>query len=219
MARPKRDKPLTEPLESVTVFFGMLMIFGVIAAAAVYVSQMFQPNWHGGAPSLCLSQPGTQVSDSAWHPPSDFTARPGSAITVDGAITACMNHPGAGQWLLYGLVQIPSVIVWVGTLFLLWRMIRTARLAGPFTPRVAMAMRRLGWFILGGSIVASMIHALALGALIVQMMNAPSPFAGVIYGLVRGVFPVPLLAGAALLTLARFIRLGAIMDDEIKATV
>jgi hypothetical protein len=219
MARPKREKPLTEPLESVTVFFGMLMIFGVLAAAALYLFQMFQPNWHGGPASLCLSLPGTQVADSGWRPPPDFTARPGSAISVSGAVVACVNHPGARQWLLYSLVLIPSVIVWVGALFLLWRMIRTARLAGPFAPRVAMAMWRLGWFILGGSIIASVIHALALGALIVQMINAPSPLAGVIYGMVRGVFPVPLLAGAALLTLARFNRLGAAMDDEIKATV
>jgi hypothetical protein len=31
--------------------------------------------------------------------------------------------------------------------------------------------------------------------------------------------PFPLLAGAALLTLARIMRLGAVMDEEIKATV
>jgi hypothetical protein len=31
--------------------------------------------------------------------------------------------------------------------------------------------------------------------------------------------PVPALAGAALLTFARIIRLGADMDDEIKGTV
>jgi hypothetical protein len=34
-----------------------------------------------------------------------------------------------------------------------------------------------------------------------------------------GLLPVPALAGAALLTLARIIRPGAEMDSEIKATV
>ena len=39
------------------------------------------------------------------------------------------------------------------------------------------------------------------------MVNLPSPFALVIYGAARGVLPFPLLAGAALLTLARIMRL------------
>jgi hypothetical protein len=51
------------------------------------------------------------------------------------------------------------------------------------------------------------------------MTSLPSPFALVIYGAVRGVLPFPLLAGAALLTLARIMRLGALKDDEIRATV
>jgi len=35
----------------------------------------------------------------------------------------------------------------------------------------------------------------------------------------RSVLPVPLIAGAALLTFARIIRLGAAMDEEIQAAV
>jgi hypothetical protein len=40
-----------------------------------------------------------------------------------------------------------------------------------------------------------------------------------IWAPIRGLFPVPALTGAALLTFARIIRLGATMDDEIKGTV
>ena len=36
---------------------------------------------------------------------------------------------------------------------------------------------------------------------------------------IRAVLPVPALAGAALLTFARIIRLGADMDDELRRTV
>lgn len=36
---------------------------------------------------------------------------------------------------------------------------------------------------------------------------------------VTALFPAPVIAGGALLTFARVIRLGAVMDDEIKATI
>ena len=36
---------------------------------------------------------------------------------------------------------------------------------------------------------------------------------------IRALLPVPALAGTALLTFARIIRLGADMDDELKGTV
>jgi hypothetical protein len=156
--------------------------------------------------------------NSSWTQPN-VTPRPGASVSITGSLQACLDHPGAGQWLLYGLMLVPPVIVWTGSLFLLWRTIRMARLAGPFTSPVASAMRWLGWFILGGSTVAAVIHAAALGTLLVQMINLPTPFAFVIFDAVRGVLPFPLLAGAALLTLARIMRLGAVMDDELKATV
>ena len=213
MSRPERER-LTEPLESVTLFIGLLLLSAVGGVVAVNVLS------HTGAlpASLCVHQPQAQYGNSGWAQ-SLVTARPGASVSIDGSLQACLDHPGTGQRVLYGLMLIPPVIVWTGSLFLLWRTIRMARLAGPFTPRVASAMWRLGWFILGGSAAVAVIHAAALGTLLVQMINLPSPFASVIWGAVRGVFPVPLLAGAALLTLARIIRLGAVMDDEIRATV
>jgi hypothetical protein len=36
---------------------------------------------------------------------------------------------------------------------------------------------------------------------------------------IRATMPVPALAGAALLTLARIFRLGVTMDDELRGTV
>jgi len=205
---------LTEPLESVTLFIGLLLLSAVGGVVAVNVLS------HTGVlpGSLCVHQPQAQYGNSDWAQ-SVVTARPGASVSIDGSLQACLDHPGAGQWVLYGLMLIPPVIVWTGSLFLLWRTIRMARLAGPFTPQVASAMRRLGWFILGGSATVAVIHAAALGALLVQMISLPSPFAFVIYGAVRGVLPFPLLAGAALLTLARIMRLGAVMNDEIRATV
>jgi hypothetical protein len=205
---------LTEPLESVTLFIGLLLLSAVGGVVAVNLLSRT-----GVLPgSVCVHQPQAQYGNSGWAQ-SLVTARPGASVSIDGSLQACLDHPGAGQWVLYGLMLIPPVIVWTGSLFLLWRTIRMARLTGPFTVPVASVMRRLGWFILGGSAAVAVIHAAALGALLVQMTSLPSPFAFVISGAVRGVLPFPLLAGAALLTLARIMRLGAVMDEEIRATV
>jgi hypothetical protein len=205
---------LTEPLESVTLFIGLLLlsVVGIVVAVNLLSHTWAMPS------SVCVHQPQAQYSNSGWSQPL-VTARPGASVSVDGSLQACLDHPGAGQWVLYGLMLIPPVIVWTGSLFLLWRTIRMARLAGPFTAQVASAMWWLGWFILGGSAAAAVIHAATLGALLVQMINLPSPFVFVIYDAARGVLPFPLLAGAALLTLARIMRLGAVMDDELRATV
>jgi hypothetical protein len=212
MRRSVADR-LTEPLESVTLLVGVLLLSAVAGVAAVLVSSQTALS-----PSLCVHQPQAQYGSGDWTQ-TLVTARPGASVSIDGSLQACLGHPGAGQWVLHGLMLIPPVIVWTGSLFLLWRMMRMARVTGPFTPQVASAMRRLGWFILGGSVTASVIHAAALGGLLVQMVNLPGPFAFVIEGAVRGVLPFPLLAAAALLTLARITRLGAVMDDEIRATV
>jgi hypothetical protein len=77
-------------------------------------------------------------------------ARPGASINVISTVEGCAIHPGTGQWALYGLAEVPTILAWCGVLLLLWRLIRSAGRAGPFAPAVATAMRQLGWFILAG---------------------------------------------------------------------
>ena len=93
-------------------------------------------------------------------------------------------------------------------------MMVTARRNGPFTPRVATAMRRFGWFIIIGSTVAAVVHLIAIDALLTIMTKITSPFPNLI--LVPLHLPIPILTGAALLTFARIITAGAAMDAEIR---
>ena len=211
-------KKLTEPLASVTSFFGMLMVLALAVFAGLWV---FGSGAYGGTPSVCENQPGITYS-GPWQPPY-LAARPGASINVNSTIEACANHPGIGQWALYGLAEVPTILAWCGVLLLLWRMIRVADRAGPFTPAVATAMRRLGWFILAGSLTVAVLRAVSTGLLLSGQLQGDtmginlSP--GLAWGVVRATLPVPALAGAALLTLARIFRVGAAMDDELKGTV
>jgi len=95
-----------------------------------------------------------------------------------------------------------------------------ARRGGPFTVRVAAAMRVLGWYIIAGAALAAAIQQLAT-VLLLRSLVAPPPeeVGSVALVALRALVPVPALAGAALLTFARIVRLGAAMDDEIQGTV
>jgi hypothetical protein len=88
------------------------------------------------------------------------------------------------------------------------------------SPSVAAAMRLLGWFIIAGAVLAAAVVELATVTLL-RTMVAPAPegIGTVVVAAGRAVLVVPALAGGALLTFARIVRLGAAMDDEIKSTV
>ena len=81
----------------------------------------------------------------------------------------CADHATLGEQALSVVAALPAVLFWGGVLFLLWRMMVTARRNGPFTPRVAAAMRRLGWFIIIGSTTAAVVHLIAIDTLLTIM--------------------------------------------------
>jgi hypothetical protein len=213
-------RKLTEPLESVTGFFGTLMVLALAVFAGFWA---FGSGIYSAGPGqVCENQPGATYSGE-WQTPY-VSAKPGASIDIIGTVQACTNHPGIGQWALYDLTEVPTILAWCGVLLLLWRMIRVADQAGPFTPAVATAMRRLGWFILAGSLTVAVLRAVSTGLLLSGQLEAGTTqggdlFVELVWGVIRATMPVPALAGAALLTLARIFRVGAAMDDELKGTV
>lgn len=212
--RPK----LTEPLATVTAVFGGLLL-AALAAGAVFAlagSGSFGGFGHG---PICATQPNTWYSGSGWSGHLGVAALPGASVSINGTLQACAAHPGIGQRALYTLMSLPGLLVWGCVLLLLWRVIGAAGRSGPFTVQVAAAMRRLGWLIIAGSAAAAAVQGFALDQLLSTMLTTRNGFGDVITAPISALLPVPALAGAALLTFARIIRLGADMDDEIKGTV
>ena len=214
MTTSDERRRLTEPLDSVTTFFGTLMIIAALVGVAFLV---FGSGSFGGVPgNVCVTQPGTQYGDSGWDT-SFATARPGHSISIIGSLQVCADHATLGEQALGVLAALPAVLFWGGLLFLLWRTMVTARRDGPFTPRVAAAVRRLGWFIIIGSIAAAVVHLIAIDALLTIMTKIDdNPYPDLI--LVPLHLPIPVLTGAALLTFARILKAGAAMDAELQGT-
>jgi hypothetical protein len=210
-------RKLTEPLGSVTAVFGGVLVT-VTLIVAVFALTGSGSLWGFGRVLICATHPGTYGS-GAWSTAYlGVTARPGASISVNGALQACANHPDIGQRALYTLTDLPGWLVWGCLLFLLWRVIAAARRTGPFTPQTAAAMRRLGWLIIAGTAIAALIQGFAQDELL-HTMIAPASFDNLITLPFHALLPVAALTGAALLTFARIIRVGAAMDDEIKGTV
>jgi len=207
---------LTEPLGTVTaVFSGLLMGatgFGVVLA----LSDSGSVGGFGDA-TICATQPNATYSGSTSY--LGVAHLPGTSISVNGALQVCANHPDTWQRVLYTLISLPGLLAWACVLFLLWWVIRDARLTGPFTVQTSRAMRRLGWVIIVATAVATAVQGFALDQLLNTMLVAQNDFGDVATRPFHALLPVPILAGAALLTFARIIRVGADMDDEIKATV
>jgi hypothetical protein len=205
---------LTEPLESVTRFFGVLMLIAALVGVAFLV--FGSGGTYGGLPgAVCATQPATEYSGD-WNTAA-VTVRPGHTVSIIGSLQVCADHATLGEQTLGVVAALPAVLFWGGVLFLLWRMMVTARRNGPFTPRVAAAMRRLGWFIIIGSTTAAVVHLIAIDALLTIMTKITNPFPNLI--LVPLHLPIPVLTGAALLTFARIVKAGAAMDAEIQATI
>jgi hypothetical protein len=205
---------LTEPLESVTRFFGALMIIAVLVGVAFLV---FGSGTYGGLPgNVCVAQPGAQYSSSGWDTPF-VTARPGHSVSIIGSLQVCADHASAGEQALGVVAALPAALFWGGVLLMLWRIMLTARRNGPFTRRVAVAVRRLGWFVIIGSTTAAVVHLIAVDTLLTTMARITNPFPNLIEVPLH--LPIPLLTGAALLTFARIVTAGAAMDAEIQATI
>ena len=214
MTTSDERRRLTEPLDSVTTFFGTLMIIAALVGVAFLV---FGSSTYGGLPgAVCVTQPGTQYGNGDWNT-SAVIARPGHSISIIGSLQVCADHATLGEQALGVLAALPAVLFWGGLLFLLWRTMVTARREGPFTPRVAAAVRRLGWFIIIGSIAAAVVHLIAIDALLTIMTKIDdNPYPDLI--LVPLHLPIPVLTGAALLTFARILKAGAAMDAELQGT-
>lgn len=212
-------RKLTQPLESVTVIFGALLLAFVALVTVSTLAGSGSFLGFGHAP-ICATLPGTYGSSNWTAAVFAITARPGASIAVNGTIQACTAHPGTVQRALYTLTSLPGWLMWAGVLFLLGRALSAARRAGPFTARTAAAMRRLGWLIIAGTAAAALIQGFAQNQLLNTMVASGTSFYSLLLSVpFHPLLPVSALAGAALLTFARITRLGAAMDDEIRGTV
>jgi hypothetical protein len=208
------DARLMGPLTRVVTVYSRFFALYVIAELlnAVYRAGKF--------PVVCANTPYSTVG--GW---SGIAVRPGAQLQSKGAVQVCASHPSVSQWFLYVLIRLPGLVVWAVGLILVWQLIRQAARSGPFSRQSADIMQRLGLVIIVGTAVAAALSALG-SELLGRMLLVSGGFTGAGIPLdilvsqpIQALLPWPALAGAALLSFARITRVGAALDEEVKATV
>jgi hypothetical protein len=210
-------EPLGGTVRILAVFMLMVVVLGLVL-----------PLMRGGSSALggvgdaavCVTQPNETYGSSAWTASNGFpyTPKAGAMININAALQACNQHPSLSQRTLATARTLPNTLMWLGVLFLLWRLVRTAERYGPFTLATARLLRFLGWFIIGGTIIAGFVEDAATDALLSSMLrNFNGSFADFLP--VNSGMIIAMLAGVVALTFARIVRVGARMDEDLQGTV
>ncbi len=223
-AKPRgRLARLTTPDRLATAVTLVFWFFAVFTALQVIVA-LTRAGILGGP--VLVSQPGPQpivwvaiAPPFLQHAGSVFIhsgLAPGVQASWTGAILGTA-HPTAGQALAFAVTLLPAGLLRVGALYLAMRLARTAARDGVYTVQAARLMLGLGWWLLAGGLVASVVGGFAqvnlLGLLVtwhVDWVHWPASW-GVSW-------PVEWF-GLGLIIFARIMRAGAGMRADLEGTV
>lgn len=127
-----------------------------------------------------------------------------------------ITAPDVAQRIWYTLAGLSSLVLYVGGLLLARRIIGRARRDGIFTLATARGLRSLGWFLVGGSLVGMVVSEVANNRLLATMVTNHVGW------ITFHFWHVPwamLIFGGTLLSIARVMRIGVEMNDELSSTV
>jgi Protein of unknown function (DUF2975) len=208
---------LTQPLGGLLTF---LAAIAVLAIAAGFIASGFRsggPSYAGLGPfPQCVGANINGVGYQA-HGPLLAGLKPGVMSGVGSTVSVCVPRPDAGQRALVFLTAAPGTLVGLIVLALTGWLLWTVRREGPFTPRIAGILRFLGWFVLLGWVAAEVAQNLAAAYFLASVETEPVPVASDAFS--GPSLLIPALAACTLLTLARIMRVGARMRDDLAGTV
>jgi len=169
-----------------------------------------------GADEVCVESP-----LAGWSSDGDAGMRavvePARGVSVSATtIRLCDGSPSGGQRTLSLVEQGSGFVYAAGLLLLLSLLLRTAR-QGFFVPRIALAVGRLGLYVLLGGLAAAFLHAWAASRLAATMVDGELAHPGLVATL-HGL-AAPLLAGFGLLTIGRVLVHAVPMQRELDTTV
>ena len=217
---------LVQPLGGIVLFLGVLALLALLftgigtftgsGMGAVlplsYPAGGWQPacadaningmSFNGDGPTLVGARGATSVSG-----PSD-------------PLSVCVLNATDEQRALSYLGSAPQTVLKLAIVVLVAWLLLVARRKGPFAPRVHRMLVVLGWLVIAGSAVATVAHEVAGAYFLASAVTVPVPVKDdVISALYDAMLGAPLLVGCALLTLARIMRAGSLMRDDLEGTV
>jgi hypothetical protein len=214
---PETQRRLTEPLGGAVWSILCLVVAILVIGLLATVTSRDSSFWGYGHGRVCAPVTITGL-DVAYRGDVVANARPGTSSSSSG-LEMCASHPTLGQRTLVTLTQAPTYMLYLAVLVQLWLLVLAARRNGPFALGVSRRLRGLGWFILAGAVVTAVGQSVARTFFTRSLVNTPVPaWSDAISSVLSNLFPL-LLIVCGLLTLARIIRAGARMYDDLAGTV
>ncbi len=223
---PGTRRKVTQPLGGTVWLFMRLTLLGLVLPPLLSLLNGGRVTSYGfGLGSACATVTLNGIAESGSQPMAQL--RPGMSSSP-GNVLLCANHPTLEQRFLVTLTQLPMTLLWLAVLILLGLLIRTVRLNGPFDIGVTRRLRFLAWFVLAAWLAVNAIQSYAAAAF--TATGYPRPIAGldqmpvpVLQDTIDGTLGtnwIPLLlVVCGLLSLARIIRIGAQMHDDLVGTI
>lgn len=211
---------------------GIVLLIGALALLALLLGGISMVAGRGMPTVLPLSYPA-----GGWQPVCADASINGMSFNGDGPtlvgargvtsvsgpsnpMSVCvMNATGPQRALAYLGSATPTVFKLAVFALVAWLLL-VARRDGPFAPRIHRLLTVLGWFIIAGSVVASLAHDVAGAYFLASAVTVPVPVKDdVVSALYDAVLSAPVLAGCAVLTLGRIMKAGSHMRDDLEGTV
>jgi hypothetical protein len=219
LAGVRANWKLTEPLGCAVSF---ILMFSVTLVAAVLLTSPWTKSnidFYGFTTGpACANVPLNGLSETGGGS-TIAHLRPQTSAGSTGQVSLCASHPTFGQRTLVTLTQAPAAVLYLAILLLLWQLIRTIRRDGPFADLVARRLRFLAWFILAGSAAVAAGQSIAQSAFASTIITDSVPADNNVVGALTDGLVLPVLIACGLLTLARVMRVGARMRDDLAGTV
>ena len=203
------------PFEPFATIVGVCATFWIAGLALGIVGALLGWGhlWGLGERTLCVQNDHYSIGNDGALPPS---FRPGVDVSA-AAMSLCVSHASLGQHVLNVLRQISFFALYTGALVLLWWLLNGAKRNGPFHAATAGRVRFLGWLLMLGGVLATSTERLANNLLLRTMMvpsDAPSWWANL-----PGLPPSLVLTGLGLIVVARILKVGVRMQDDLAGTV
>jgi hypothetical protein len=209
----KEKNPL-EPIAGVAagLFNIMVMSMGVGVLFAIFGGDAVS-FFGAGGPRVCADA-------NATYSGSQFPGMPPGVTVSSTGSQVCAASTDWFQHLLAVLVNVPEFVIFMGVLWAVRKLTRAAERDGVYSLALVSWVRRLGWWLTAGSVAAMVVRGVATTHLLASMLPGDSAEDQRPLGLINWDFPtVAFVAGLGVLTLARILRIGVGMREDLEGTV
>ncbi|MER5472926.1 DUF2975 domain-containing protein [Streptomyces sp. NPDC002685] len=213
MARVRNPlEPLSSAVKGIVTLLTALMVAGVLG---LFVDGSHLRAFGIGDQSACVTDTSTTVGGGD---APEFKPAPGATVELDAHPRYCTDNLTTAQSLLHTATQVPAFVFSAGALLLVILLIRGAEREGLYTARTAGRLRRLGWWLAAGSVLAAIAESTAEQSLVHSLSrNADG---STVTGLLSWQIPyMAILTGLGVLSFARVMRVGITMREDLDGTV